>query len=175
MSDDDNSLMEALKPYAVDLAASGQMLGNDGLGDIWSNIKDTVKKVVAAPANDIKHTLKKVGLTSVANEMERLENQGQHAIDTVTGRDAVVQAREARDKAVAAAQADFDRIYQEHRVALLNPDFQKNLIVQLARQLRADAGFQTGGDTATASKGLMAAAGVTAAIVAFAAMGAGHH
>jgi hypothetical protein len=152
--------------------------GISGLGDFWSKAKKTAQKVASAPAHDLKSLLSRAGLDSVVRTMDKIEDTGQKVLDVISGRNVLVEAREARDKAIAKARAEFERVYAEHIESLKSPEFQKNLVIQLAHEIRADAGFKavsTSPGAASAAKGgMMAAAGVTAALVAFAALKGTH-
>lgn len=189
----DNALIGYLKPMAIQLAISGQPLA--GLGDLhgnffssaWRSIKKPTKKVlkvaiapmIALPLVAGKKLVAVSGIKPLQHLVHRIEVEGQKAIDVVTGRSALTGARDAAGKAIKQAAATMEAQYQAHLLDLQRPEFQQNLVVQLARTIRADAGFQLNapGAAVAASRkgGIAAAAGITAAIVGFVALKGGGH
>jgi hypothetical protein len=180
----DERLLESLRPYAIQLAISDQQLppkalaGIVGMGDFWSDAKNVVQTIVRSPVHQLKRSLNKAGLKEVTKIIEKVEKEGQSALDTLSGRNALVEARKAAAQVMASARADFERVYLAHVESLKNPEFQKNLIIQLAHQMREDPEFKklqlSPGVAAAQKGGVVAAAGIAAAVVAFAALGGKH-
>ncbi len=155
--------------------------GMHGLGDIWSKIGHAVTNTTSSVTKEVKRVSSRVGA-----EVKR-------EVQTVTGAEGLGDAQKARDKLLVDVKKQMEAQYQQAVANLTSPEFRAELrktIVskvvsdpQIEQVVRTRCGIAAGQPLpgasmsmpALAKGGAFAAVGVTAALVAFAVLGGGHH
>ncbi len=183
-----NAVFEQELAAGMTIASTCQ--GMHGLGDFWSKAKDVISKVTSP----VTTTIRRVG-AEVRRVDSRIGAEAKREVEDITGASALNDAQAARDKMLIKLRADLEAQYQQAVANMDSLDFRTQLRGILASKIlddsaasqliRAQCGLAPGQELPGASMvasmpgvvkgGAFAAVGVTAAMIAFIALGGGHH